>query len=114
MKVYFADRELNYNDIKIEECFIPIDGKSGFRACQQQIDTIKSFEVNMSVITNVPFFISGEYGWNEATSSFDIFIECKSGKFVNIHELTNRELRKYHNLCKLYISGEFDEGIRNN
>lgn len=121
MIIYLSDKPLSLDSTRVilderneYKHVIVVNGKNGFKRSENFVNELNKFHSNISIITNIPYFMSAKYGWNEKHKQFDIYIECKSGEFKNIHELTDRELRKEHNLCNLYIAGEFDEGIRNN
>lgn len=46
--------------------------------------------------------------WNEEEHKFEIFF-VEDGKLKNISEYTTRELRKAHNIEKLYLNGGLDD-----
>ena len=121
MIIYLSDKPLSLDGTMVilderneYKRVLVVDGKDGFKRCERFVNRLNEFNSNISIITNVPYFVSAKYGWNEKHKQFDIYIECKSGQFENIHKLTKRELKQSHNLCSLYIAGEFDEGIENN
>ena len=47
--------------------------------------------------------------WNDEERKFEIYIPNKKGKLKNIQEFTNRELRRAHNVEKMFLGGEFDD-----
>ena len=121
MIIYLSDKPLSLDStlVILDERneyirVIVVDGRNGFKRCEKFVNQLNEFNSNICIITNVPYFMSAKYGWNLKHKQFDIYIECNSGEYKNIHELTDRELKQSHNLCNLYIAGEFDEGIRNN
>ena len=52
-----------------------------------------------------------EYGkddtWNQETKRFEIYLRSHDDEFVNIHDLTDKAIRKSHNIRKMYINGAF-------
>ena len=57
-----------------------------------------------------------EYGkddaWNHETKRFEIYIKFNgstldNSKFINVHDLTPKEIRKSHNIRKMYVNGSF-------
>lgn len=47
--------------------------------------------------------------WNEEEQRFEIYIPTKKGKLKNIQEFTDRELRRAHNIEKMFLAGVFDD-----
>lgn len=48
------------------------------------------------------------YFYNEETKRFEVYI-LRNNNLYNIHDLTEKEIRKAHNLYNMYWAGAFDE-----
>ena len=60
-----------------------------------------------AVITNSVIILNNTYAWNDKTNSCDIWF-WKNGKWVNIQDTTEREIRQGHNIMHMYLNGAFD------
>lgn len=49
-----------------------------------------------------------QYFYNEETKRFEIYI-LRKGELINIHDTTEKHIRKTHNLYNMYWSGTFSE-----
>lgn len=88
--------------------FIVIDANYGFTNCKEIIDTIKSYPYECMVLTNQIGILSHEYGWREDLSEHERIFLFIDGNFINIQNLTDKELRKAHNIEKMYIANAFN------
>ena len=106
MKIYFEDGELvqsgyfaNYNRI---------DAKDGVSANMVRLDVLRQTEPDAIVYTNSIIAFSNEYAWNEKLKVPEIYIRAGEHMlFTRIDKLTERELRRAHNLAKMYVAGAF-------
>ena len=69
----------------------------------------KDHELPTAILTNSLVALSHEYGWNEAEGHTDIYIwRFDLNKYVRIDELTDKDIRKAHNVEKMYRAGVFN------
>lgn len=110
MKIYFEDGELvNSKYLPFNDYYRKVDAKYGPKQNRSDLDEIKEYDCECCVYTNSLIALSNEYAWNEALSVPEIYI--RAGEHMNFHridELTERELRFAHNICKMYLAGSFD------
>jgi hypothetical protein len=115
MKVYFYDGDLLdapppnsiIDEFKRVEC---IDAAFGPSSVLATLSEYKEHPVeNTSLLSNSILALSHEYGWNEAENHTDIYIYSeKADKYIRIDKLTDKEIRRAHNIGKMYIAGTFD------
>ena len=113
MKIYFEDGELVSSNYLPIDRYIVVNAGCGARTNINVLDSIKENNPNAVVYTNSIFAFSNKYAWNEDLKVPEIYI--RTGEymlFTRIDQLTNRELREGHNLGKMYVSGEFDNPIK--
>lgn len=112
MKIYFEDGKLVNTELLPERNDFLIDANYGVSSNINILDEFKQKEKNgesLIIYTNSIFAFNNKYAWNEELKVPEIYI--RAGKhmiFTRIDKLTHRELRKGHNLAKMYISGEFN------
>lgn len=108
MKIYFEDGQLVTSGYLPIDCYYAIDAKYGFSSNIAQLDTLRECGPDAIVYTNSIFAFSNEYAWNEELKAPEIYIRAGEHMvFTRIDELTTRELRKGHNLMKMYMANEF-------
>ena len=108
MKIYFEDGQLHRpNSIDFKYHYM-VDAGLGFTQNDAFLDFIKLTDNNASVYTNSLVALDNRLAWNEELGVPEVYL-VRDNKFVRIDKLTNRELRRAHNLEKMYISGEFRE-----
>ena len=116
MKIYFEDGELvNSKYLPFNDYYRKVDAKYGPKQNQSDLDEIKEYDRECCVYTNSLIALSNEYAWNEELEVPEIYI--RAGEHMNFHridELTERELRFAHNICKMYLAGSFDTIIKEN
>lgn len=79
-------------------------------------DNIKTLDLYMEklgedtiVLTNSLVALDHRYGWNEKENHTDIYFYVESKHdFVRCDELTEREVRRGHNIMKMFMNGAFD------
>lgn len=140
MKIFFVDGEITEEDkerfVRLSENpagktinWVVIDAKYGVSKCFKILKEFVKKTVSgwgncnnekcrteipcRVVLTNAPFLLN-ECSWDKELRVPELFVKCSSGAFIRVDNLTNRELRKEHNLEKLFFGGEFSEGIENN
>ena len=109
MKIYFEDGELIWSDYLPFDNYITVNAANGVSRNIDVLNDIKKTNPNAIVYTNSIFAFSNDYAWNEELKVPEIYI--RSGKyniFTRIDKLTIKELRKAHNLAKMYVAGVFN------
>lgn len=108
MKIYFEDGQLVTSGYLPIEYHYSIDAKYGVGSNMAQLDTLRECQPDAIVYTNTIFAFSNRYAWNNELKVPEIYIRAgENMTFTRIDMLTSRELRKSHNLEKMYIAGEF-------
>lgn len=117
MKIYFIDGSIGrYQSEEAGRlgCSVIIDACEGYEFCLTKLDLLKVREhqtgKDISIYTNFICALNNKYVWNEETNSPDLFI--KKGptiiqKFKHVCELTDKEIRREHNLEMMYRDGAF-------
>lgn len=107
MKILFEDGELdeNFGSIFCENCVI--DARYGFSNNDRLLE-MALFYGREEIYTNSLISLDNAYAWNEELGVPEIFLR-RNGDWVRIDKLTNRKLRRGHNILKMYFSGEFRE-----
>lgn len=109
MKIYFEDGELVSSGYLPIDQYIVVNAGSGVHTNISVLDDIKEYNPNAVIYTNSIFAFSNDYAWNEELKVPEIYIRAgKHMLFTRIDKLTEKDLRKSHNLAKLYIAGTFD------
>ena len=112
MKIYFEDGRLKDFDLLNFDWDHEIDAKNGYISNKEELDFIRAEEPSSVVYTNSLIALSSRYHWNHDLQVPELYIRAgKNMFFTRVDKLTNRELREGHNFAKLYVSGEFDDGI---
>ena len=112
MKIYFEDGELVTSGHLPISNYITINASKGVSRNIQSLNEIKEKYSNLIRYTNSIFAFDNTYAWNEELKVPEIYIRAGEHMvFTRIDKLTNRELRQGHNLAKMYVSGEFDNGV---
>ena len=61
------------------------------------------------LLTNFLAALDHRYGWNEKENHTDIYFYVESKHdFVRCDELTEKEIRKGHDIMKMFMNGAFD------
>lgn len=115
MKIYFEDGLLvNLQDVPAD-LIIKIDATEGPRDNQYKLECAKEYHPDAVIYTNSLIALANEYAWNEELEVPEIYIRAGEYRwFHRIDELTERELRFAHNICKMYLAGSFDTHIEEN
>ena len=110
MKIYFEDGELWDRTVVTDPYTgIVVNATRGVSANIMVLDACAKCRPNDIVYTNSIFAFNNMYAWNEELKAPEIFIRAgESGQWVRIDKLTNRELRRAHNLAHMYVVGEFE------
>ena len=101
-----AANEVERNDI---DMVFYIDAGEGPTKCYAQLDAAKEFDKNYKVLvlTNFLGALSGTYSWNDFLGIHNILFPIK-GRWSLVQNFTERELRRAHNIGKMYVAGSFD------
>ena len=64
----------------------------------------------VSVYTNSLVALKNSYCWNDELQVSELYLRSsKTGDFVRVGTLTDKEIRKPHNLMSMWINGAFKE-----
>ena len=114
LKIYFEDSKISYyfSSLPFEPDYV-VDASNGVTSNLKYLDSIEEMsrlrKKDFILYTNSILALSNKYAWNEKTNSSEIYIRrWKDEDFININDLTDREIRYAHNIAKMYINGEFD------
>lgn len=92
-----------------------LDGSFGYTDTIKTIDLYKeNLGEDEAVLTNSIVALDHKYGWNKKENHTDIYFYVKSKRdFVRCDKLTEKEIRKGHNIMKMFMNGAFDLGQNN-
>lgn len=111
MKIYFEDGELRHHTQIPFEVDLVVQANLGVSQNIYILDQFAEHQPDATVYTNSIFAFSNRYAWNEELKVPEIYIRAgEHMEFTRIDKLTTRELREGHNLAKMYVSGEFENG----
>ena len=109
MKIYFEDGELRDSTQLPFTYYIVISAANGVSRNICFLDDLIESDPNAIVYTNSIIAFSNEYAWNEELKVPEIYIRAGEHMlFTRIDKLTEKELRRTHNLAKMYVAGAFD------
>lgn len=116
MKIYFEDGPLEdivfIGNTENPIWITPVNGKYGPECNIQALERCKKYKPDCAIYTNSIFAFSNKYAWNGKLKVPEIYIRAGvDEEWTRIDKLTNKELRKAHNLAKMYIDGAFS-GVR--
>lgn len=115
MKIYFEDGMLvtsSYLPLHTNH-YYTIDAKYGVASTMASLDTLRECEPDAIVYTNSILALSNVYAWNEELKVPEVYIRAgEHMEFTRIDKLTERELRYAHNLAKMYVTGLFDNSMK--
>lgn len=130
MKIYFYDGWLEskyhfffeepdsptYQKSVVDDCdrrrsFVHyLDAGGGYRFASDFLHDLSVEEPDAVVFTNAITALDNDYAWNDEKNCSEIFLwRDKEQAFVPIQSLTDKEIRKPHNIMKMYMAGTFDE-----
>lgn len=105
MKIYFEDGKLRY--INNLSSVMSVNAMAGPTSCIEFLDHLKKKHPNCVIYTNSIFAFSNKYAWNSERKVPEIYIRDENDQWTRIDELTDRVLKRSHNLARMYIAGEF-------
>lgn len=107
MKIYFEDGVLtgiNFNYA------VRIDAKDGFTKCMCTLKHLRDCGFDGNVYTNFAPAMKTEFSWDEDLGCPMVYIRDDHNAFRRIDSLTERELKRAHNIPHMWENGEF-EGV---
>ena len=110
MKIYFEDGDLISSIRAPENYDYKVDAERGVTSNIIRLDALNEKHPDAIIYTNSIFAFHNMYAWNEELKVPEIFIRAgEADTWVRIDKLTNRELKRGHNLAHLYVAGEFEK-----
>lgn len=110
MKIYFEDYELFCLPGVPHDIEFVIDAGHGIKDNRNRLDRYYKENPNTILYTNSILAFSNEYAWNEDLNVPEIYIRTgERMTFTRIDKLTEKELRRGHNLAKMYLAGSFQD-----
>lgn len=109
MKVYFEDGILYEGAQKYLGCKFLINAGVGYTMSEWTLEKIRKEEPEASVYTNSLIALDNRYCWNEELKVPELYLKTKTGDFVRVDELTDREIHRAHNLMAMYRNGAFKD-----
>lgn len=109
MKIYFEDGELkHYSEIPFRVDSV-IQASRGVTQNIELLTALMNWNPNATIYTNSIFAFDNKYAWNDDVKAPEVFIRAGRNKeFIRIDKLTDKELRRPHNLAHMYVSGAFN------
>lgn len=109
MIVYFEDGpviESLYSDNG--KRMITVDAGIGYSFCRKMLREIdENYPFDTEVYTNSLDALSNHWCWDDQKRKPMIYLRNSYGKWTLITYLTDREIRRHHNLEKMYVNGVF-------
>lgn len=110
-KVIFHDGNLSDLPIEFLTKYLFIYAKRGYTLNQEKLAEMSNKASKFSIITNDLFVWGNDIAWwNDKENKCQAYILKEvNGKWteINIQDLTEKELRKPHNIVKMYTAGAF-------
>ena len=107
MKIYFEDGALfRPHSIDFRYRYI-VEAGYGYTDNVDWLEDIRRIDYYSTVYTNSIIALDNKFAWNDELKVPEIYL-VKDGEFVRIDKLTDKELRKEHNIMKMYMAGVFN------
>lgn len=109
MQIYFEDGDLVNSILLPVHIDYKVDAARGVSSNIERLDLLNENQPDAVIYTNSIFAFNNMYAWNEDLKVPEIYI--RAGEhivFTRIDKLTNRELKRGHNLAHMYVAGEFE------
>ena len=100
MKIYFEDGKLN-NPPK--EAHVTVEAGNGATTCLNQLHQAEGS--NLAVYTNFIWALNSNYHWNYSDGRSELYFR-KSGRWVNVHNMTRRIVRSSMNFVNMFANKE--------
>lgn len=115
MKIYFEDGPIKEKEFCGVDYLYSIDAANGYSFCRNVLNHAKKSYPNCTIYTNSIIALNNDYCWNDVDHVCELYLrDIITGKFVRADMLTDKELRKFHNLMHLYINNGFKKFIEGN
>jgi hypothetical protein len=109
MKIYFEDGDLVNSILLPVHIDYKVDAARGVSSNIERLDLLNENQPGAVIYTNSIFAFNNMYAWNEDLKVPEIYIRAGEHMvFTRIDKLTNRELKRGHNLARMYVAGEFE------
>lgn len=87
-----------------------IDAGMGHSCVVDKFNNLNKDKVEAIVTNDIILWGNQDYSWNEELDCSDAYIYLQQYATIeNVQNLTSKEIRKAHNLEKMYLAGLFDE-----
>lgn len=108
--VHDFDAFVNDEGMGGQACGYVINASDGYSFNIRLADHLKDDRTKWNILTNQVELLSHTYCWNAAFAVPErgYVYDFKTGRFLNLQDLTEKELREAHNIVKMYISGAFN------
>lgn len=112
MKILFYDGDLRWWVHPANFSNYNLNASGGYTNNIKELNAYRdAFGEDTIILTNSIVALDHRYGWNEKENHTDIYFYVESKHdFVRCDELTEKEIRKEHNIMKMFINGVFDLG----
>lgn len=108
MKIYFEDDELRHYTQLPFTADLVVQASRGVTQNIEELDRFMECHPDATIYTNSIFAFNNMYAWNERLQVPEVYIRAgEHMTFTRIDKLTQRELRRGHNLAHMYVAGEF-------
>jgi hypothetical protein len=107
VRVYFEDSKLLPISVADIGKYHVVDATYGPTACEKDLAWYSRHCPQDIIYTNYLGAMSFDYSWDKENDRCECYIRNSDGYWINIQNMTNRELRFAHNIPKMYIAGEF-------
>ena len=114
MKIYFIDDAINDKDMDNAN-HSGISFSAILRECAGYSDTMRALnelnthlDTDSKLLTNCIIALKNKYCWNEDLQVPELYIwQSDKKEFIRVDKLTDKQLRRAHDLEKLYRNGVF-------
>lgn len=113
IKIYFEDGQLRKNpeDYGVPKDAHVIDASEGYSNNKFELKEMLSLdelnECDIIVYTNSIAALSNDYCWSSESNAPELYLRTLDNKFMRVDQLTDKEIRKAHNLMKMYMNRAF-------
>lgn len=101
------DEFVNDEGMGGQACGYVIGAGDGVEANIARIEQLWKDTAKWNILTNQIILLDNKYCWNDtfAIPERAYIFEPMQEKFYHIQELTDREIREYNNIVKMYLNG---------